>query len=66
LGGILYTPYSLLSLAVAAAVTWGCPQTWDWTRRITWSRGMLALSCLALALVAMASQGYNPFIYFTF
>jgi len=66
LGGILYTPYALLSLALAAAVTWGAPQTWDWTRRLTWPRATLALGCLALALVAMASQGYNPFIYFIF
>lgn len=66
LSGILYTPYSLLSLAVAAAVAWGCPQSWDWTRRLTWPRGMLALGCLATALVAMATQGYNPFIYFIF
>jgi alginate O-acetyltransferase complex protein AlgI len=66
LGSILYTPYSLLSLAVAAAVTWGAPQTWDWTQRLTWPRAAVALACLALALVAMASQGYNPFIYFIF
>jgi alginate O-acetyltransferase complex protein AlgI len=65
-GSILYTPYSLLSLAVAAAVTWGAPQTWDWTRRLTWPRAAVAFGCLALALVAMASQGYNPFIYFIF
>jgi hypothetical protein len=47
-------------------VTWGAPQTWDWTRRLTWPRAAMALGCLALALVAMASQGYNPFIYFIF
>jgi alginate O-acetyltransferase complex protein AlgI len=66
LGGLLYQPYFLLSLAVAALVTWTAPQTWDWSRRITAPRGALALGCLGLALVAMASQGYNPFIYFTF
>jgi alginate O-acetyltransferase complex protein AlgI len=66
LGGVLYSPYSLLSLALAGVATWGCPQAWDWTRRLTWPRGVLALGSLALALVAMASQGYNPFIYFIF
>ncbi len=66
LRGVLYSPYSVLSLAVAAAIAWGCPQTWDWTRRLTWPKGMVALGSLALALVAMASQGYNPFIYFIF
>jgi alginate O-acetyltransferase complex protein AlgI len=66
LGGILYTPYTLLSLGVAAAVIWGAPQTWDFTRRLTWARAAAALGSAALALVAMASQGYNPFIYFMF
>jgi len=64
--GIVGTPYALLCLAVAAVVTWGAPQTWDWTRRLTWPRAGLAFASLALALVAMASQGYNPFIYFIF
>ena len=66
IGGIIYAPYFLVSLAAAATVTWGCPQTWDWTRRLTLPRATLALGCLGLALMAMASQGYNPFIYFIF
>ena len=66
LGSILYTPYAFGSLGIAAVVTWTCPQTWDWTRRLTASRAILSLVALALALVAMASQGYNPFIYFIF
>ena len=65
-GGIVHTPYSLLCLALAAVVTWACPQTWDWTRRLTWPRGLTALGLLGLALLAMATQGYNPFIYFIF
>jgi alginate O-acetyltransferase complex protein AlgI len=65
-GGILYAPYHLLILGMAAVVTWTCPQTWDWTRRLTPLRASVALGGLALALIAMASQGYNPFIYFIF
>jgi len=66
LGGLFHQPYFALSLAVAAVVTWAAPQTWEWSRRITAPRGALALGGLCLALVAMASQGYNPFIYFIF
>src|SRR5262249_18795319 len=29
LGGVIYQPYYIASLAAAAAVTWLCPQTWD-------------------------------------
>jgi alginate O-acetyltransferase complex protein AlgI len=65
-GGVIASPYTLLSLACAAIATWLCPQTWDWTRTLTASRAALALGLLCLALVGMASQGYNPFIYFIF
>ena len=66
IGAILYTPYSIASLAIAALVAWAAPQTWDWTRRMTAPKAALALACLALALIAMGSQGFNPFIYFNF
>ena len=65
-GGIVGAPYYLLSLGIAALVTWSCPQTWDWTRCLTPPRATLALAAFVLALIAMASQGYNPFIYFIF
>lgn len=65
-GAILYTPYSIASLAIGALVIWAAPQTWDWTRRLTAPRAALSLACLILALIAMGSQGFNPFIYFNF
>jgi alginate O-acetyltransferase complex protein AlgI len=66
IGAILYTPYSLVSLLIAALVTWAAPQTWDWTRRLSAPRAAMALACLVLALITMGSQGFNPFIYFNF
>ena len=66
LGSILHAPYSLGSLAMAALVVWGAPQTWDWTRRLTAPKAGMALALLILALIAMGSQGFNPFIYFNF
>ena len=51
---------------LAATVVWGFPQTWDFTRRLTWPKALLCLAFFALALVMMESQGYNPFIYFIF
>ncbi len=47
-------------------IVWFAPQTWDWTRRLTWPKGLICLALLGLALAAMATQGYNPFIYFIF
>ncbi len=66
LGGVIHQPYYLLTFAAAALVVWAAPQTWDWTRRLTAPRLLTSLGLLWLALVAMETQGYNPFIYFIF
>ncbi|MDQ2659733.1 MAG: MBOAT family protein [Verrucomicrobiota bacterium] len=66
LSGIIYQPYYLLALALAAVVVWLGRQTWDWTQQLTIPK---ALACFALgwlALVVLATQEYNPFIYFIF
>ena len=66
LSGILYQPYYLGTVLVAALVTWTCPQTWDWTRTITpLKAGALVLLWL-VSLAVLATQTYNPFIYFIF
>ena len=64
--GVIYQPYYLASLALAAVVTWPCPQTWDFTRRLTWPRAAFSLAMLWLSLVILTTQAYNPFIYFIF
>ncbi|RMH23379.1 MAG: MBOAT family protein [Acidobacteria bacterium] len=64
--GVIHRPYYLATVAVAALVTWGAPQTWDWTRRLTAPRAAVALGLFVAALLAMETQGYNPFIYFIF
>jgi len=64
--GLAYQPYFTLSLAVAAFVTWTCPQTWDFTRRIGWGKAIYCLIVLLVSLAVMETQAYNPFIYFIF
>ncbi|MDQ6809266.1 MAG: MBOAT family protein, partial [Verrucomicrobiota bacterium] len=66
LGGLIYKPYYVLSIAVAAVVVWAGRQTWDWTQRITWPKATVCCALGWLALVTMATQEYNPFIYFIF
>lgn len=65
-GGAIFQPWMFLALGVAAAVVWGCPQTWDWTRRLTLGKVLACLALGALACVVLATQEYNPFIYFIF
>jgi alginate O-acetyltransferase complex protein AlgI len=66
LAGILYRPYYMVCLAVAALIAWGAPQAWDWTRRLSWPRALTCAGLFLAAVVAMETQGYNPFIYFIF
>jgi alginate O-acetyltransferase complex protein AlgI len=66
LAGVMYQPYLAGTVAVAALVTWSCPQTWDWTRRLTAPRAGLVVAALVTALALLSTQAYNPFIYFIF
>lgn len=66
LGGLLYQPYYVLTFVLAAGITWGAPQTWEWTRTLPlWKIAVIALLFL-LSVLILATQAYNPFIYFIF
>jgi alginate O-acetyltransferase complex protein AlgI len=41
-------------------------QTWDWTQQMTWPKTAVCCVLGWLALAVMATQEYNPFIYFIF
>ena len=66
LPGLVASPYLVGSLAIAAAVVWSCPQTWIWTRELGPVKAAASFALLALAVVALATQEFNPFIYFLF
>ena len=66
LSGLVYQPYYLGTFMVSAAIVWTCPQTWDWTRRLTITRGVVTLLLFAATVVVLTTQAFNPFIYFIF
>ena len=66
LAGVIYKPYYLLTFLLAGAVVWGAPQTWDFTRKISWGKVGWVAAVLVLSLLALSTQGFNPFIYFVF
>jgi alginate O-acetyltransferase complex protein AlgI len=66
IGGLLYTPYYLGSFVLAVVVVWLAPQSWDWTRRLSWQRALVCTVLLWVGLSVMLTQAYNPFIYFIF
>ena len=66
IAGILYQPYYLLVMGIACIVVWCFPQTWDWTQQLTSLKIGICLTLLWLSLAVLATQAYNPFIYFIF
>ena len=66
LDGLIYKPYYLLTMAAAAVIVWGTPQTWEFTRKLTWPKAAWCASLLLVAITVMTTQSFNPFIYFIF
>jgi alginate O-acetyltransferase complex protein AlgI len=66
ISGVVYQPYYLGTFVLAALIVWGCPQTWDWTRRLTAPKAATVVALFVLAAVVLTTQAYNPFIYFIF
>ena len=64
IAGILYQPYYLLTMCVAGIIIWSCPQTWEWTQRLTPIRMGICLILFFNSLAVMSTQTYNPFILF--
>jgi alginate O-acetyltransferase complex protein AlgI len=66
LTGLVYQPYHLATFLLAGGIVWTAPQTWDWTRTLTAPKAAAVLGLLALSAIVLATQAYNPFIYFIF
>jgi len=66
LAGMVYQPYYLGTFLLAAAIVWSAPQTWDWTRTLTAPKAAAVLAVFVLSVAVLATQAYNPFIYFIF
>ncbi|MEE4167056.1 MAG: MBOAT family protein [Desulfocapsaceae bacterium] len=66
LGGLFYTPYNMLALAVGAVVVWLCPQSWDWSRQLGAAKILVIIIVFFVAVAVLSVQSYNPFIYFNF
>ncbi len=66
LPGIIYQPYYVLSLALAAACAWKLPTVWEWTQQLSAAKATACVALLWLSLAVLVTQAYNPFIYFIF
>jgi alginate O-acetyltransferase complex protein AlgI len=66
LAGIVYQPYYLATFLLAGVIVWSAPQTWDWSRTLTLPKAAAVMAVFVLSVVVLATQSYNPFIYFFF
>jgi alginate O-acetyltransferase complex protein AlgI len=64
--GLIWKPYFIVTLALAAFVTWIGPTTLDWTQRLTAPKAAGSLAVFWVAALALSVQKFNPFIYFIF
>jgi alginate O-acetyltransferase complex protein AlgI len=62
----LYTPSSLLAMAVCAVLAFAPLQAHPWAESITWPKAVAAGAVFALSLLAMFSQSFTPFLYARF
>ncbi|MFW5750597.1 MAG: hypothetical protein ACOCZK_03010, partial [Planctomycetota bacterium] len=63
---LLYTPYQMVIFAACILVTWGAPQSWDFTRTLTPQRVAWIAALFVLGVSALWTQTENPFLYFQF
>jgi alginate O-acetyltransferase complex protein AlgI len=66
MAGILYQPYYIVCFVLAGLWVWWGPDTWDYTQKLTWRKTVIALALMAISLIILRTQEYNPFIYFIF
>jgi alginate O-acetyltransferase complex protein AlgI len=59
-------PFVLGLLALAAGIVLFGRQTWDWTQSLSPAKALLSLGTGSVAVIALLTQDYNPFIYFIF
>ena len=66
LSGLVLSPYLALCFALAGVVVWAAPQSWNWTRELGPYKVAAVLVLLVVAVAALSTQDYNPFIYYIF
>jgi len=65
-GGLIYQPYHVMWLGIAAGLAFFGVQAWDFTKRITPIKAALIAALFIASVVLLTTQSFNPFIYFIF
>lgn len=63
---VAYSPYLLGTFLVGAGVVWGADSSWTFTRTISPVKAIWFSLLYLVAVAALATQKFNPFLYFIF
>jgi alginate O-acetyltransferase complex protein AlgI len=66
LAGQLYTRGNVMTVALSAMLALGPMQAFDWVKRLGWLKAAVLIVLFAASLATMATQAFNPFLYFQF
>jgi alginate O-acetyltransferase complex protein AlgI len=64
--GLVWKPFFIFTLMVAALLVWLGPTTISWTHKLTAPKAVWALGIFWLSALMLGVQKFNPFIYFIF
>ncbi len=63
---LMFQPYHVLCLLIGAVIVWTCHTAWVFTEQQTPVKTLWGCVLFLLSIVLLATQQYNPFIYFLF
>ena len=66
ISGIIYKPYYIICMLIAAIIVWLGPQTWDFTKKLTLPKIIILIVLAVFSMLMLMTQSFNPFIYFIF
>ncbi|HBG06105.1 MAG: hypothetical protein A2075_06340 [Geobacteraceae bacterium GWC2_58_44] len=66
IGGLIYQPYYLLTITLAAALIWAAPPTWDFTRTLGRRKAAWCYGVFLVAIAVLVTRAHSPFIYAAF
>ena len=62
----IYTPHHLLVLAICAGLSFWRYEVYDFAAELNWKKALVLAPLFLLAVAAMFTQSFNPFLYFQF
>jgi alginate O-acetyltransferase complex protein AlgI len=66
LGAEIYTRAHFVEIGLCVLLAFTPLQAFDWSERVTWGKLIVAIPLFVVAVAAMYTQAFSPFLYFQF